>query len=98
MVGLRELPDFDVFPQDPWTGLPTEHAAVAIYRHELGPAPRFCVRVSPLIENEVLHPAGFGVADSDPLLPTRIVHAVGLRVRHIDLILVIEGDSARRPE
>src|SRR5580765_1007089 len=98
MVGLRELPDFDVFPQDPWTWLPSEHAAVAIHRHELGSAARFRIRVTTLIENEVLHPAGFGVPDSDPLFPTWIVHAVRLRVGHVDLVLIVEGDPARRPE
>src|SRR2546426_8179743 len=89
------LPNLDVLPQDTRARLAAEHVAVAIDGHELGPAPCLHVRVPSLVENEVIHPAGFRVPDPDPLLPAWIVHEVRLGVGHVNLILVIEEDSAR---
>ena len=71
---------------------------MAIDGHELRPAPCLHVRVPSLVENEEVHPAGFGVPDPDPLLPPGVVHEVRLGVGHVNLILVIEEDSARRAE
>jgi hypothetical protein len=89
---LRNLPNLDVFPQNAWARLSSEHVAVFVYGAELGSAPRLCLRVASLIGDEVPHPTVECIPDSDSLLKTRIVDIVGLRVENIDQIFIIDGE------
>ena len=52
----RELPNSNVFPQDPWAGFPGEHGAVFIHGPELRPAAGLRPGITPRVQNEVPHP------------------------------------------
>src|SRR5262245_22313073 len=94
------LPDLDVFPQNARPGFACEHVAELVDRAELRPASSSRTRIAALIEDEMPHPAVERVPDPDPLLKTRIVDVVRLRVEDIDQVFIIdrEGDPARHPE
>src|SRR5258706_16459897 len=93
---LRPDPDGLLQPLGSW--LPSIYIAVPVDRHELRSVPRRLPWMRPRIHEERVHPPAFGIADPDPFLPAGILHIVGLRVRHVDLILVVEGDSTRLSE
>src|SRR6516225_9505872 len=75
---LEKLPNLDVFPQNPRAWFSREHVAEFVYSAELWAATRSHARVTPLIQNEVLHPTVSSVSDSDPLLKAWIVNIVRL--------------------
>src|SRR5205823_5201193 len=71
---------------------------VPIDRHELRSVAGSIPWIAPRIQDERVDPSGLRVADPDPLLPAGVLHIVGLRVRHVDLILAVERNSARLSE
>src|SRR5215831_21331459 len=83
------LPDLHVFAQNARPGFSGEHVAELIHGAELGAAARRGARVAALVQNEILDPAVEGVADSDALLESRIVHVVRLGVEDVDEVFVV---------
>src|SRR6476646_2928243 len=78
--------------------LTREDVAVFVHRDEFRAASGLRIRVAARVQDESVHKTRPGVSDPDALLPTRIVHAVRFRIGDIDLVLVVEGDPARRAE
>src|SRR5499427_4634487 len=71
---------------------------VAIDRDELRAVSGGLPWIAPRIHDEGVHPSALRVADPDALLPSRVLHIVGLRVGDVDLILTVERDATRLAE
>src|SRR5436309_8848539 len=91
-------PHPDVLLQSPGSRLASKDGAVAIDRHELRSVAGGLPWITPGIQDECIDPSRSGIANPDPFLPTGVLHVIGFRVRHVDLTLAVEGDSARLSE
>src|SRR5215831_10685668 len=95
---LRSRPHAHVLRELPRPRLPRVDVSGAVRGSELGAGPSLVARVAPRVEDELVDPSGRGLADADTHLPARVLDIVGLGVRDVDPVLLVERDAARLAE